>query len=61
MSFDRVKNAFAASEYNIRKMFEDKKIKYPCKNILFRALKASNEFELWGRNGIDDTFVLIKN
>ena len=46
MSFDRVKAAFSKSEFNVRKMFEDKKIKYPCKNILFRAIKASNEFEL---------------
>ncbi|HMT36207.1 MAG TPA: L,D-transpeptidase family protein [Chitinophagaceae bacterium] len=61
MSFDRVKAAFSKSEFNVRKMFEDKKIKYPCKNILFRAIKASNEFELWGRNQMDDTFVLIKH
>lgn len=40
MSFDRVRNVFAVSEFNIRKMFEDKKIKYPCKSILFRAYKS---------------------
>jgi murein L,D-transpeptidase YafK len=61
MSFDRVKTAFNKSEYNIKKMFEEKKIKYPCSNILFRGFKGSNELELWARNQISDTFVLIKN
>ncbi len=61
MSFDRVRNAVARNEGNIKKLFEEKKIKYPCTNILFRGLKASNELELWARNSIEDTFVLIKN
>lgn len=61
MSFDRVRSAQAKTENQVRKMFEDKKIKYPCKNILYRALKASNELELWARNSPEDTFVLIKN
>lgn len=61
MSFDRVRVAVAKTDYNVRKMFDAKKIKYPCKNILFRALKGSNELELWARNSMQDTFVLIKN
>jgi Uncharacterized protein conserved in bacteria len=61
MSFDRVKNAFAKHENNVRKMFTDKGIKFPCSNILYRCFKASTEFELWGRNSIKDTFTLIKS
>lgn len=60
-SFDRVKAANLKSEQAIKKMFEEKHIKYPCTNILFRAFKSTNDFELWGRNSIQDTFVLIKN
>jgi|688.fasta_scaffold31062_4 murein L,D-transpeptidase YafK len=60
MSFDRVKNAMAKHEGNIKSMFEEKGLKYPCANILYRAFKASNEFELWARNSIIDTFVLVK-
>lgn len=61
MSFDRVKLAFAKNENNVRKMFEAKGIKYPCSNILYRGLKASNDLELWARNSMQDTFILIKN
>jgi murein L,D-transpeptidase YafK len=61
MSFDRVKTAFAKNEQNVKKMFADKGIKYPCSNIMFRGFKASNDLELWGRNSLQDTFVLIKN
>jgi murein L,D-transpeptidase YafK len=42
-------------------MFEEKSITYPCANILYRAFKSTNDFELWARNSIQDTFVLIKN
>ncbi len=61
LSFDRVKTAFAKNEFNIKKMFADKGIKYPCSNILYRGFKASNDFELWARNSNQDTFTLIKN
>lgn len=61
MSFDRVRNAYTKHEPEIRKMFEDKDIQYPCKNIFFRSIKATNDLELWARNTIEDTFVLIKN
>jgi murein L,D-transpeptidase YafK len=61
MSFDRVKTAFAKNEFKVKKMFEEKGIKYPCSNILFRGFKASNDLELWARNSNQDTFVLVKN
>jgi|LakMenEpi03Aug12_release.lakeMendotaPanAssembly.Ray.scaffolds.fasta_scaffold02574_15 murein L,D-transpeptidase YafK len=60
MGYEKVKNAVLKSEANIKKMFDEKNIKYPCTNILFRGLKANNELELWARNSIQDTFVLIK-
>lgn len=61
MSFDRVKTAYAKNEYKVKKMFEEKGIKYPCSNILYRGFKASNDLELWARNSNQDTFILIKN
>ncbi|HNB80979.1 MAG TPA: L,D-transpeptidase family protein [Chitinophagaceae bacterium] len=60
-SYERVKQASAKTENAIRKMFQSKGIQYPCSNILYRAFKSTNELELWARNSIQDTFVLIKN
>ncbi len=59
-SFERVKTAEIKNESVIKKLFEDKNIKYPCTNILYRAFKSTNDFELWARNSISDTFILIK-
>lgn len=61
MSFDRVRNAYLKHEPEIKKMFEDKDIVYPCKHIFFRSIKSTSDFELWARNSLEDTFVLIKN
>lgn len=60
MSFDKVKNAMINHEPAIKKMFENNGIKYPCINILYRGFKASNDLELWARNSVSDTFVMIK-
>jgi murein L,D-transpeptidase YafK len=60
MSFEKVKVAAARTEANIKKMFDEKNIKYPSNQLLFRGLKANNELELWARNSLQDTFVLIK-
>ena len=59
-SFERVKSASAHSESAIKKLFAEKNIQYPCSNILYRAFKSTNDLELWARNSISDTFVLIK-
>lgn len=61
LSFDRVRTAYQKNEAGVRKMFEEKKINYPCSNILIRGFKGSNDFEIWGRNSLQDTFILIKN
>ncbi|MBL7766345.1 MAG: L,D-transpeptidase family protein [Chitinophagaceae bacterium] len=60
MSFERVRLAYAKHEPAVKRMFESKDIKYPCKNILYRGFKATNDLELWARNSIQDTFTLIK-
>lgn len=60
MSMERVKRAFNNSDFNLKKAFKAKGIKYPSKHIYVRSFKASNEFELYGRNKISDTFTLIK-
>jgi len=59
-SFERVKVASAKNDQTIKKLFQDKNIKYPCTNILYRAFKSTNDMELWARNTMTDTFVLIK-
>ncbi len=61
MSFERVRTAYQKHEPGIKKMFTEKGLKYPCHNIYFRSVKATNEFELWGRNTVQDTFVLVKS
>ena len=61
MTFEKVKTAVAKSDTVVKKLFAAKGIKYPCKNILWRAFKGPSEMELWARNSINDTFVLIKN
>ncbi len=60
-SFERVKAAASKNEPAMKKLFSDKHINYPCSNILFRVFKSTNDFELWARNTVADTFVLIKN
>lgn len=60
-SFERVKLAAQKSDPAIKKMMESKGIKYPCSSILFRAFKSTNDLELWARNSVADTFVMIKN
>jgi murein L,D-transpeptidase YafK len=59
-SVDRVVVANSKSVSTIQKLFTDKKIKYPCKNIFFRSFKSTNELELWAKNTLQDTFILIK-
>ena len=59
-SFERVKTAGGKTEARIKKLFADKHIQYPCAHILYRAFKSTNELELWARNSVADTFVLIK-
>ncbi len=58
---DRVRNAVANNAANLKNLFASKNIKYPCSNIFLRVFKSSNEMELWARNSIKDSFVLIKN
>lgn len=60
LSFDRVRTAYNKWEPSVKKMFQEKGIKYPCANIFYRGFKGSNEFELWARNDISDTFTHIK-
>lgn len=60
MSFDRVKNAVNKHETDIKRLFQEKGISYPCAHIFYRSFKASSELELWARNSNQDTFTLIK-
>jgi murein L,D-transpeptidase YafK len=60
LSMQRVKAAHNNSDYLLRKAFNDKGIKYPSKHIYIRSFKGSNEFELYARNKITDTFTLVK-
>ncbi len=60
LSMQRVKQAYNNSDQALRKAFKKKGIKYPSKHIYIRSFKGSNEFELYARNRISDTFTLIK-
>jgi len=60
MQAPRVRAAVSTYDNQMRKMFEDKGVKYPCKNIFIRSFKSENEFEVWAKNPGVDTFCLIK-
>ncbi len=61
LSMQRVKLAYEHSDQQLRALFKEKGITYPSKHIYIRSFKATNEFELYARNTIADTFTLIKH
>jgi len=60
LSMQRVKAAYYNSDFKLKKAFKKKGIKYPSKHIYIRSFKGCNEFELYAKNKISDTFTLIK-
>jgi murein L,D-transpeptidase YafK len=60
-SFNRVSQSWARYNDSLRRMFEEKKIRYPAHEIYIRFFKASNEGELWARNDDTSRFTLIKH
>lgn len=60
-SFSRVSNAYMQYNDELQKMFTDKGLSYPPKDIYIRSFKAQNEMELWGRDNPEDEYQLVKN
>ncbi len=60
LGMNRVKTAYSKYDKVLRAAFKKKGIKYPSKHLFMRSFKSTNEFELYARNSISDTFTLIK-
>ena len=58
MKFDRVREAVAEKEPAIKRLFIQKGLTYPPKQIFIRVFKREQTVELWVSGG--DTFVLLK-
>ena len=59
LNFDRVKQAKAKSEKDIRKMFKDSGLSEP-KFIYWRSFKLEDELELWGADSANGKYKLVK-
>jgi murein L,D-transpeptidase YafK len=60
ISADRVKGAVNKYESEWKKLFQEKKLNWPAKNIYLRCFKADQKFEIYARNAPTDTFTLVK-
>jgi murein L,D-transpeptidase YafK len=59
-SFNRVSQSWARYNDSLRRAFEQKKLKYPAKDIYLRFFKAGNEGEIWARNSDTGQYTLVK-
>ena len=57
--FPRVKEAYKLKEDVLKKLFEEKGLHYPPKQIFFRVFKVERKFEVWVI-GKEKKFVLLK-
>ena len=60
MKFDRVREAVAEKEPAIKRLFTQKGLTYPPKQIFIRVFKREQTVELWVSGGERDTFALLK-
>lgn len=60
LNMDRVRLANQKNEQNLKSLFKQKGIKFPCAHIYLRSFKSTNEMELYARNSMADTFTFIK-
>jgi murein L,D-transpeptidase YafK len=60
MGQSRVAGAHSRYNEKWKKLFTEKGLEWPCKNILFRVFKYNQEFEVWAKNSNVDTFTLVK-
>jgi murein L,D-transpeptidase YafK len=60
MKFDRVRSAIAEKEPAIKRLFAEKRLNYPPKQIFIRVFKREQTVELWVSGADHDTFELLK-
>ncbi|HEV8486119.1 MAG TPA: L,D-transpeptidase family protein [Blastocatellia bacterium] len=60
MKFDRVRAAIAEKEPAIKRLFAQKRLSYPPKQIFIRVFKREQAVELWVSEADPDTFELLK-
>lgn len=60
LSFTRVAQAYAKYNDTLKQLFTSLALSYPPKDIYIREFKSQNELELWGRDGANDQYKLIK-
>jgi murein L,D-transpeptidase YafK len=60
MASDRVRGAMSRYENDWKKLFAEKKLDWPAKNIYIRCFKADQKFEVYARNKATDTFTHVK-
>lgn len=60
-SFNRVSQAWMAYNDGLSKLFKERGLKYPSKDIYLRSFKASNDMELWARDSDTAEYKLVKN
>lgn len=58
---ERVLNARIATRFNIKRMFQDRGIRYPAAEMFLRIFKRERTMELWVRADGSETFELLKN
>lgn len=59
-SFSRVSNAYMKTNDSLQRMFKEKGLSYPSKDIFIRSFKAHNEMELWARDIDTAEYTLVK-
>jgi murein L,D-transpeptidase YafK len=59
LSFERVIDARDATDARLRRLFEEKGLPYPAREIFIRVFKHERLLELWARSDSDSAFDLI--
>jgi murein L,D-transpeptidase YafK len=59
LGFERVADARDASDARLRRLFEEKGVPYPAREIFIRVFKHERQVELWARPDTDSAFDLV--
>ncbi len=59
--YSRFRGAHKLHAQPLKKIFQEKDLPYPCKNILIRVFKGDSLLELWAAKSARDTFQLLKS
>lgn len=60
LRYPRVRQAAKEKDEVLRRMFNEKKLSYPPKEILFRAFKQEAQLELWATNEAGSSYTLVR-